>query len=372
MKLKFILLLTIAVCIFACTGNRDSKNIIAYVFTHNETFDTAKNNIRQLTHINYSFADIIDGKMVEGRPTDSVNLVLLKKHISTTNPDCKLIVSVGGGSWSNNFSDMAITPNGRQLFIASAISFIKKYQLDGLDVDWEYPCLKGNNNLLRKEDKQTYTLLLKELRNAMDSMGQALNKHYILSTAIPCFHVFYENVEIEKVHPYLDFINLMCYDFYGEWDSVSGHQSNLYSTLNSRKLSGDSTVRLLLQSGVPSEKIIYGVPFYSYSWQVNETSPKAINMQGKAVNYNGTYEDILEKYIDKNGFISYWDSVSQMPYLWNDSLKVFITYENPQSIAIKCDYILKNNLGGTMFWRYNHRAENILLNTLYQNLGKKQ
>ncbi|WP_433982858.1 glycosyl hydrolase family 18 protein [Tunturiibacter empetritectus] len=116
-----------------------------------------------MTRINYAFADLQNGKIVEGFAHDAENFAALNalKH---ANPSLTVLVSIGGWTWSGNFSDMSLTRQRRKIFIESAVQFIEKYELDGLDIDWEYPGMSGDNHRFRPEDKQNYTLLLKELR----------------------------------------------------------------------------------------------------------------------------------------------------------------------------------------------------------------
>jgi len=109
----------------------------------------------KLTHINYAFANIQDGRIVEGNPSDSVNFLSLQT-LRTKYPHLKLLVSVGGWSWSDHFSDAALTGESQERFAQSALEFMLKYKLDGVDLDWEYPGQLGEDNVFRPEDKQNF------------------------------------------------------------------------------------------------------------------------------------------------------------------------------------------------------------------------
>ncbi|MBN2485602.1 MAG: glycoside hydrolase family 18 protein [Bacteroidales bacterium] len=346
------------------------KKIIAYIFPSNDTIDTSKIDIGRLTHINYSFAKINNGCIETGYLSDSINLRLLREHIDKNNPKAALIISVGGWEFSDQFSDMALSGTSRKKFIESALKFIQYFKLDGIDVDWEYPGRPGKTNNFRAEDKTTFNLLLDELRQALDSIGIIDNKHYITSVAIPAFHEFYATTEVTEFSKHLDFINLMTYDFYGEWEPVSGHQSNLYDAKSPKYLSADSAVRFLLQKNIPADKIVLGIPFYSRSWKITgQSNNENIHNLGQGAGINSVYEDLLSEYININGYNQHWDSSACVPYLWNENLDIFVTYENPESVKIKCEYIKDNKLGGAMFWKYNLQKENLLLNVIYNELN---
>jgi chitinase len=147
---------------------RQPKNeIIAYVFVKDRVLQPGEIAPTKLTRVNYAFANLQNGRIVEGFAHDAENFAALNA-LKQANPDLKVLVSVGGWTWSGNFSDMALTKQSRKAFIDSAVHFIERYHLDGLDIDWEYPGMIGDNNRFRSEDKQNYTSLLKELRKRFD------------------------------------------------------------------------------------------------------------------------------------------------------------------------------------------------------------
>jgi chitinase len=205
-------------------GNK--AEIIAYVFPRGRILGPNEVAARKLTRINYAFANITDGKVVEGSAHDRENFAILK-GLKQQNTDLKVLVSVGGWTWSKNFSDIALTKKSRNVFIDSAVDFVTKYDLDGLDIDWEYPGLKGDDNKFRPVDKENYTLLLKELRLRFNREGTRLHRHLYTSIATGSGKNFLEHTEMAKVQRYVDSINLMTYDMYGG-DKNTGHHSPLY------------------------------------------------------------------------------------------------------------------------------------------------
>jgi chitinase len=151
----------------------------------------------------------------------------------------------------------------RRDFAYSASQIVKAYDLDGVDIDWEYPGLRGDNNSFRPEDKQNYTLMFEAIRKSLDSVQAIKGKKYLVSTAVGGFSDFISHTEMDKVQKYLDFVNIMSYDFKTEADTLTGHHTNLYSaTHEADEQSGDRSVREFMAAGVPASKIVLGIAFY--------------------------------------------------------------------------------------------------------------
>ena len=138
----------------------------------------------RLSHINYAFVDIKDNRAwLHFEATDTINLRKLSE-LKNINPQLKILISIGGWTWSKNFSDAVLTDTSRQNFATSAVAIVSKYNLDGIDIDWEYPGMIGDSNVYRPEDKQNYTLLFRDLRHALDSLSQITRLKYFVTTAV--------------------------------------------------------------------------------------------------------------------------------------------------------------------------------------------
>jgi chitinase len=346
--------------------------IIAYVFSRNKVIDPAGIAAGKLTHINYAFANIAGGKIIEGFANDAKNFEVLS-GLRAGHPHLKILISVGGWTWSGGFSDMALTSESRGRFVDSAVKFVRRHNLDGVDIDWEYPGLPGIGNPYRPEDKQNFTALMAELRAALDKEGEAQKRRYWLTFAaganVPeCL----DHIEINKVQAVVDFVNLMTYDFReAESDSLAGHHSNLYGNpADDKKLSADRAVRDYLAAGVPPAKVVVGVPFYGHVWAEVKPVGNGLYQPGKPPQerIDASYGNLVAQLIGKNGYVRFWDKKSQAPYLWNASKRVFISYEDPESLRLKCGYIRGHKLGGVMFWEYYADPTGSLLDILYKSL----
>jgi len=324
----------------------------------------------KLTHINYAFANISpDLKITLGFPDIDPNNIKLLNSLKQINPNLKTLISVGGWSWSEKFSDVALTDASRTAFADSIIDFITKYEFDGVDLDWEYPVSGGlTTNMKRPEDKQNFTLLLQKIREKLDELGELNDKHYLLTIAGGAESAYLNNIEITKLSEYLDYATIMTYDLHGIWDTYTDLHAPLYINDDPSpqyKASVDSAVNYWINASFPSDKLIVGIPFYGYLY----SSVNNLN-SGLYQTYAGgnsiSYQSIVENYFNKPGFIRYFHPQSLVPWLFNGS--IFISYEDPQSISLKTDYIKSKNLGGSMIWELGQDPNGVLLNTLYNGI----
>lgn len=355
-------------------GGKGTPAIIAYVFSRNRIVDPTGIAADKLTHINYAFANIADGKIIEGFANDAQNFKILS-GLRARNPHLSILISVGGWTWSGGFSDMALTGESRRRFVDSAVAFVRRHNLDGLDIDWEYPGLPGFGNPYRPEDKQNFTALMTELRAALDKEGEAKKRRFWLTFAaganVPqCL----DHMEMSKVQAVVDFVNLMTYDFReAESDSLAGHHSNLYGNpADDKQLSSDRAVRDYLAAGVPPAKVVLGMPFYGHVWAEVKPVGNGLYQPGKPPQerIDASYGNLVAQLIGKNGYVRFWDKKSKAPYLWNASKRIFITYEDPESLRLKCRYIQEHRLGGVMFWEYYADPTGSLLDTIHRTLGR--
>jgi GH18 family chitinase len=343
------------------------KAIIGYVFCEDERLKPQEVAAEKLTHINYAFANIQDGRMVEGFKEDAGNFKLLNS-LKARNPKLKILVSVGGWTWSGNFSDMALTSESRRRFIDSAVDFVERHKLDGLDVDWEFPGQKGLNNVNRPEDRENSTALLAELRAALDKAGKASDKHYLLTMATAAGDEWLEHTEMHKASAYLDFVNLMAYDmFEEESDPIAAHHAPLFThPANPKKLSAASAISHYIAAGVPAEKIVLGVPFYGHAWGEVPATGHGLYQPGKALKRRipASFQAIHDNLVNKDGFVRYWDDISKAPFLYNAQSMTFVSYEDEESAAIKARYVVDRGLGGIMFWQYAEDPDGKLLDAI--------
>jgi len=344
--------------------------IVGYVGVHGWTGKDIKAG--QMTHVIYAFAHLIQtGVLAPASIKDSTNLLTLDS-VRTANPGMKVLISVGGWGGCRYFSDASLTDSSRALFINSALAFITKFKLDGIDIDWEYPGQIGANNIFRPVDKENFTLLMRDFREALNK--QAATDHhgkYLLTAATGVDTAYMSHTDIAGIHQYLDFINLMTYDIYNGNDHVTGHQSPLYQSAvgKQERVSSAEAIENYIAQGVPADKIVMGLPFYCRGWtEVNDVDKGLYQPSGHHISFS--YDSLANGYINKNGYKYYWDKKAKVPYLWNAELHTFITYNDERAFKYKVQYMKKHQLGGVMFWEYSLDIKNqVLLNKVDELVG---
>ncbi|MDB5023244.1 MAG: chitinase [Mucilaginibacter sp.] len=323
----------------------------------------------KMTHIIYAFANLTEnGVLAPASVKDSTNLVILNTT-KAENKALKILISVGGWGGCKYFSDASLTAASRAKFIISALAFIDKFQLDGIDIDWEYPAQTGAGNIYRPEDKQNFTLLMKEFRQALDRQaGANHHQNYLLTAAMGVDSAYMKNTAVGEVHQYLDYINLMTYDIYNGNDKVTGHQSNLYQSKygHQARVSAADAIENFIKAGVPANKIVMGLPFYGRGWTMVNDEDRGLYQPSAGHHFSLSYDSLENAYINKNGFDRFWDKKAKVPYLWNSKTHTFITYADERSFKYKARYAKEHNLAGVMFWEYTlDLKKQSLFNPLY-------
>lgn len=361
---------------YASATKKPHEAVIGYIFAgRGGPLDGSNIAATKMTRINYAFFGLQDGLVTSRRANDTTNLAALVA-LKKINPELEVVVSVGGGGeGSAGFSDMAITPEGRRRFVDSAIAVIERYNVDGIDIDWEYPGYTHAKTTVRPEDKQTYTLLLKELRERLDKEGARLGRHLITSSATGATTIWLEHTDMGQASKYLDSVNMMCYDWYNPVEKNTGHDSPLYTNpADPKAISIDQAVKMNLAAGVPAHKIVIGVPFYGRMWTGVESTNNGLF---QPIPPTAAPQDELAYFhiaplVNAQGYMRYWDPISQTPYLYNSKTKTFITYNDAETELTRTKYVRDHHLGGIMFWQYAHDPDNVLLGAIDQGFGMNQ
>lgn len=337
------------------------SKLIGYVGTKDLNTVTEE-DAKSLDVINIAFGHIAEGIIVWKHPECTLAL----KRLRDINPAIKLVLSVGGWS-AGGFSEAASTKENRIKLADSAKELVKEYQLDGIDIDWEYPCFSVAGIACDKSDKYNYTLLLAKLRETLNTIT---DRTCLVTTAVGGDEYFTRCTQMEKVSEYVDYVQLMTYDLRGGFQTLTGHHTNLYG--NEADLFSASTkkaVGCFLAAGVPKEKLVIGAAFYSREWRgVPDVNHGLHQMAQTTGGYGPNYHTLLTEYIDKNGFVRYWDDEAKAPYLFNG--EHFISYDDERSIGLKAEYIKKMGLCGMMYWEYCCDATNTLTGYIRKRLDE--
>ena len=332
------------------------KLILGYV-TNRALEGVTQEDANRLTHINLAFGKVKDGllSMHELTHIDEV------ARIRALNPKLKFVLSVGGWG-AGGFSLMSRTAAGREAFAASCLREVERYGLDGIDIDWEYPCDGSAEIDYDPSDKQNFTYLLQALR---DALGQ----NRIVSIAAGAGHYFIEGTEMDKVAAICDYIQIMTYDIRSGFQREAGHHTGLFTSPGDR-LNGSvkASVDDFHAAGVPLDKIVIGAAFYSRRWDgLPDVNHGLFQMAQTIGQYGPGYTKLMEEFINKDGFVRYWDDDAKAPFLFNGSS--LISYDDPESIRLKCEYLMKEGLLGIMYWDHGSDPSRQLLTAMWQSLS---
>lgn len=359
----------------------------------------------KITHINYAFAVVnpstnkIDfgsreaaiEKEFPGQTSD----FSYKGHFNVLNsykkkyPNVKTLISVGGWAGTSGFYTMCDTAEGRETFANSCVDFIREYGFNGVDIDFEYPTSTqqaGNpDDSSLSEPRRgvvydNYIELMKTLREKLDAASAQDNTQYLLTAALPASSWILGGMGIGEYAQYLDYANLMTYDYHGAWNGFVGPQAALYPDSRDTEtalfampvLNIDWAYRYF--SGVLSpEKINIGVPYYTRGWKDVTKGDLPGGLWGSAAKEGGGAVGIeniwhdedangneipggtnplwhAKNLLENSDYEYFFDDVTKTPYIWNESKKVFLTYEDEKSLKAKVDYVVDRGLGGIMIW----------------------
>lgn len=236
--------------------------------------------------------------------------------------------------------------------------------------------MAGDGNVYRAVDKQNFTLMLQTLRDYLDRQSELDGRTadpYLLTIATGASQSYLDHTEMHNAQQYLDFINIMTYDFHTGGSPMAGHHSNLYpsKSIHFTGPSADKAVQQHINAGIPSNKLVLGVPFYGRSWSgVRNINNGLYQWANSTERGSAGFDELRDDYINKNGFTRYWDEEAKAPYLWNPDTQTIFVYDDVESTTYKTDYIKARGLGGAMFWEYSSNYGEELLNALHNGLNR--
>jgi chitinase len=313
---------------------------------------------RDLTHIFYAFGGILDdGRVgVDDPGTNFDELARLKSRY----PQLKVAISIGGWTGSGKFSNVALTDSSRRLFAQSAIDlFIRQHPglFDGIDIDWEFPVAGGlEGNAERPADKENFTLLLAELRRLLDAEGKRDSRHYELTIAASARPQEIANLEIPRIAPLLDFINVMTYDYHSA-PGTTNFNAPLYAAKGdpTPELNVDASMRAFLDAGVAPDKLLVGIPFYGHGYGSVPNIRDGLFQQGTETPagwkpMDGDWRVLARSRLRDPRYARHWESDAQVPWLYDSTTGTWVSYDDPESVAAKAQYVREHRLGGVVIW----------------------
>jgi chitinase len=341
------------------------------------------------------------------------------RELKAKYPNLKLMVSIGGWTYSKFFSDAAATPASRQAFVSSCINLFIKGNLptgisgdpsggtasaaglfDGIDIDWEYPASAAGHagNDYSAADTANFTALLAEFRSELDAYGATIGKHYELTATLPAGQDKINLIQTDQIGQYLDYASLMAYDMHGSWETEgpTNFQDPVTQASNDPSTpvppgSLDYSVQTAVTAyttglpaygipgGFPANKLVLGVPFYWRGWSGVSTAGSDDGLYEPATgpsaqfSLSATAGTAFYKELESAGLTNstyeHWNSATDSAWIYDPSTGSFYTGDTAQSITTKAAYAKADGLGG--MFAYSLEGDDSS-STLLNALGSSQ
>ncbi|HKM98493.1 MAG TPA: glycosyl hydrolase family 18 protein [Buttiauxella sp.] len=331
------------------------------VYDAHNNFTPDKIDYTGLTEINYGFAVIKNGE-VTMHDTEKGPGLIKDLNDRTEAAGVRHVISIGG--WNNSeegvFEAATATQEGTEKLASSMVAYMLEWDFDGIDIDWEYPDTDV--------EKESFTKLVQLVRSQLDEEGKKDDTYYSLSAAVTTNHTKIEYINPAVTTPLLDTVNVMAYDIHGAFDPITGHNAALYANSKDedQKLNVAATMNEYVNTWhVPKNKLLMGIPYYGRGWGNVEPTEIVKGLPGLfapgTATVHGTWDDVdqntgthpwyvLKEKLASGDYVRYWDSESGVPYLYGPANKEFLTYDDPQSVKEKVDYINQQGFAGAIVW----------------------
>lgn len=347
-----------APCKMTAQNSNPTFRIVGYYCGSTIPIDSFETN--KLSHLIFCFCNLQGNRLHINSAIDTATIQRMVQS-KKGNPKLKVMLSLGGWGGCKTCSEVFNTKVGRKEFAESVKEITTYFKTDGIDLDWEYPAIKGfPGHTFQQADKHNFTLLLQELR-------KVLGENFEISFAAGGFTEYIaQSIEWQQILPYVNFINIMSYDLVHGFSKTSGHHTPLYSTAQQLE-STNHAVSSLLKIGVPSDKLVIGAAFYGRFFEIKKGNKVDLYMPCKFSHaFSSKY--MIDSISEKNGFIKHWDEVAKAPYAINIKRRLLATYDDEKSIALKTKYAVEQKLGGIMFWQlYDDKFQEGLLDIIFKN-----
>ncbi|HEX7182770.1 MAG TPA: glycoside hydrolase family 18 protein [Thermoanaerobaculia bacterium] len=279
-----------------------------------------------------------------------------------------LLFSIGAYSMRDRFSAIASSSSHRQHFVNSCIQLMQQESFDGIDLDWEYP---------RSTETASHRALLQQFRDALTALGNnpRTGAPYLLTIAGPPDEYHLDPYDVAGIALIVDWVNVMAYNFHGCWGmDHTGHNAPLRSSSSDPDgvdFSTQGGVQMWIDRGMPAGKIVLGLAYYGKAFQAlsgsgpnpsypgrfatidpaqNDSPNCAMGSWGSTTSGDLDYWDVVQRYVNLNGYTRYWDVEQEVPFLWKDAASYWITYDDPDSISTKVHWARNMGLGGVFAW----------------------
>jgi len=322
----------------------------------------------------------------------------------SANTDVTCLISIGGWSDSENFSDVALDESSRQKFADECVRIVREAGVDGVDIDWEYPGGGGlPDNTVRDGDQERYTKLIQACRDALDAAGAEDGQDYKLTAAMSADPDTVGGLEHGTLQDLFDFVSVMTFDYRGGFSDYTGHNSPIFDnpsdpSENAAQWNVDYAMDYFVNDlGYDPGQINMATPFYGRSFAgVQAPSGDVGNGvdDGLFQSFDGTGEGTFPPDTEESGIYDYWDlttvgtertsgqidlsgsnwettydDTSKAAYSYNETDSLLISHPTPDAMQTRASWLADSDYGGTMIWALSHDSvEHHLLSELADGL----
>ncbi|XP_039275756.1 endochitinase isoform X1 [Nilaparvata lugens] len=353
--------------VLAFSNSVDAKKVVCYYSSWAAyrdapvTYKVENIPASKCTHIIYAFLGVNENtwqvKILDEYLDVTLNSLRRFTGLKQNNPGLKTLIAVGGGAeGAQKYSNLVSSKDRRDIFVRSLVDFIKQYNFDGVDMDWEYPGATGN-----PQDRDNFVALMREIRTAFNQQnGGAWEITMAVSINPQNVQAGYNVPELCRI---TNAVHVMTYDMRGNWAGFADVHSPLYGRPqdppNYAKFNVQDGTQLWLSMGCPADKLVVGVPCYGQSFTLTPGNtnyqpytPAIMNRGGNPGPYSKTpgnlfYYEICT-YVQKNGWTQSWADGAFCPYAYQGDQ--WVGFDNERSIQMKMDFIKQKGLAGAMMW----------------------
>ena len=360
--------------------------VIGYVGVKDINFKLTNTSHRILTHLVILSAIKINknGSLSLAHQSEDVyNRIYELKLLKKENPNLKLLFSIGGWYNSQYFSQIAAKIELQKTFIRDIIAFLDYWNMDGVDILWQYPVI-GGRTVGNESDKENFVHLLANLKSSLIKHQKSMNKKdafFLVVTGPGIDWIIDQGYDLKQIINIVDWINIMAFDFFGPWNSswgsYTGPHASLYFGTPDRfpgKMNVESALKKYACQTDQIDKLVLGVAFFGRYWNNVEDGLEstADELFKRSEQINGergglvAYNTISAKLKTES---TKFHNKTKTAYIWLKSLGIMISYENEFSLKEKVTYALDHGLGGIMIWSLDMDDEDLtLLKSIETNL----
>lgn len=292
------------------------------------------------THVCHAFAVADEeGRVRPGRSVPSRELAAAAHRARV-----QVLLSLGGWGWDRQFAAIVAKPRAEDRYFASIMDLVDRFDYDGIDLDWEYPDTK--------DEVAGFERLARRFRKALDALGTRKSRIMTLTMAASSNPGTLHWLDRAFLLETMDWINVMTYDYAGEWTAYAGHHSPLFAS--PRQPDGPrstaATMKYLInERRLPANRLAVGIPLYGRGFNVKE--PYASTQGAPRTRLpSGDYAN-LHRLAASGDWIRRWDDQTKNPWLVSKKGDAVIGYDDAESVRIKTDWAMKQGVRGVFFWQ---------------------